>query len=205
MHAVSTTRQRLPKHERHAQLLAVARELIRDSGTDEFTLARLAALAGVTKPLVYDHFGDRAGVFAELYRDFESGQRQRLADALLDVEPELSAVARIVATAYIDCCLAEGRELNSVVAALAGSPALSLVRHEAEGAYLAMCRDALEPFAGAIDTAGLQAVVGAGDALARAALAGRIGADRAGEALAVVVAAVATDAQTNTTTIGDES
>ncbi|WP_249998473.1 TetR/AcrR family transcriptional regulator [Actinoplanes sp. M2I2] len=192
-------RRRLSKQERHAQLLHVARELIRDAGTDELTLGRLAERAGVTKPLVYDHFGDRAGVLAELYREFEARQREMLGIALDDAEPDLPAVADLVAGAYIDCCLAEGRELADVVAALEGSATLSRVRQEAEDAYLVMCRAALEPFAGPLDMAGMHAIVGAGDALARSALAGRISAGRARGALARVIIAVATDDGPDTT------
>lgn len=184
-------RRRLSKQERRTQLLGMARGLIRDAGTDEFTLGRLAERAGVTKPLVYDHFGDRAGVFAELYREFEEQQRKTLADALADAEPELSVVAGLVAGAYIDCCLAEGRELADVVAALAGFSTLGGVRQEAEDAYLAMCRTALEPFTGPLTLAGLQAVTGAGDALARTALDGRISAEQARGTLTTVVLAVA--------------
>ena len=186
-------RRRLPKAERHDQLLAAARELIRDAGTDEFTLGRLAERAGVTKPLVYDHFGDRSGVLVELYREFEARQRDTLDIALRDVEPELGAVCGIVAGAYIDCCLAEGRELADVVAALSGSSALSMVRREAEDAYLAACRDALAPYSGPLDEAALRAIVGAGDALARSVLDGGVSADRARAALARVIAATAAD------------
>lgn len=186
-------RRRLTKPERHAQLVAVARDLIRDAGTDELTLGRLAERAGVTKPLVYDHFGDRAGLLAELYREFEERQRATLAVALDGAEPRLTTVADLVAGAYVDCCLAEGRELADVVAALAGSPTLTALRHEAEDAYLVMCRDALEPLAGPVDAAGLHALTGAGDALARAALAGRITPERARAVLARVVVAVATE------------
>ncbi|MBD7996368.1 helix-turn-helix transcriptional regulator [Arthrobacter sp. Sa2CUA1] len=183
-------RRRLAKPERRIQLLEVARQLIRDAGTDGFTLGRLAERAGVTKPLVYDHFGDRAGVFAELYREFEARQRNTLAAALADAEPKLPVVAGLVAGAYIDCCLAEGRELADVVAALAGFSTLAGVRQEAEDAYLAMCRTALEPLAGPIDLAGLQSIIGAGDALARSALAGRISAEKASGTLTTVVLAV---------------
>lgn len=186
-------RQRLSKSDRHRQLLDTARELIRDEGTDTFTLGRLAERAGVTKPLVYDHFGDRSGVLVELYREFESRQRDTLDVALRDVEPELGAVSGIVAAAYIDCCLAEGRELADVVAALSGSSALSMVRREAEDAYLAACRDALAPYSGPLDEAALRAIVGAGDALARSVLDGGVSADRARAALARVIAATATD------------
>jgi AcrR family transcriptional regulator len=186
-------RRRLSKPDRHAQLLEAARELIRDAGTDEFTLGRLAEKAGVTKPLVYDHFGDRAGVLVELYREFEARQRDTLDVALRNAEPELTAVCVIVAGAYIDCCLAEGRELADVVAALSGSSALSMVRREAEDAYLAACGAALAPYSVALDEAALRAIIGAGDALARSALDGATSADRARGALARVIAAIATD------------
>jgi AcrR family transcriptional regulator len=186
-------RRRMSKQQRHTQLLQVARELIRDAGTGEFTLARLADRAGVTKPLVYDHFGDRDGVLTELYREFEARQRETLRTALGETEPDLPTVADLVAGAYIDCCLAEGRELADVVAALTGSATLNRLRQEAETAYLDMCRAALTPLAGPIDTAGLQAIVGAGDALARSALDERISPERARDALARVVTAVATE------------
>ena len=127
-------RRRLSKQERHGQLLDAARELIRDAGTDQFTLARLADRAGVTKPLVYDHFGDKAGVLAELYRAFEARQRDMLHTALREGEPDLEETASLVAGAYIDCCLAEGRELADIVAALTGSSTLSRLRQEAEDA-----------------------------------------------------------------------
>ncbi|WP_329379987.1 TetR/AcrR family transcriptional regulator [Streptomyces sp. NBC_01716] len=197
--SAATPRRRLSKQKRHAQLLEVARELIRDMGTDEFTLGRLAERAGVTKPLVYDHFGDRSGVLAELYREFEAHQREMLGVALDDAGPELPAVAGVVAGAYIDCCLAEGRELADVVAALAGSPTLSRLRQEAEDAYLAMCREALEPLAGPIDAAGLHVIIGAGDALARGALSGRISSARAHGALTRVITAIATEDRRDTT------
>lgn len=191
-HVASASRRRLSKPERHTQLLESARRLIRERGTDEFTLARLAEHAGVTKPLVYEHFGDRAGVLAELYRAFESRQRETLAAALLDAPPEIDVVATIMAGAYIDCCLAEGRELADVVAALTGSSTLSRLRQEAEDAYLRMCRTALEPLTGPLEHADLLAVVGAGDALARRALDGSLSADRARAALTRLIAMIAT-------------
>ncbi|WP_223624918.1 TetR/AcrR family transcriptional regulator [Microbacterium sp. EST19A] len=187
-------RQRMPKPVRHTQLLDAARDLIRAAGTDEFSLARLAEHAGVTKPLVYDHFGDRSGVLAELYREFEHRQRETLATALQNAPQDLGVVSGVVAGAYIDCCLAEGRELADVVAALAGSATLTRLRQEAEEAYLDMCRSALEPLSGPMEPAGLLAIIGAGDALARRALDGSITAAQARSALSKVVAAVAGDA-----------
>lgn len=121
--------------------------------------------------------------------------------ALAGAEQEVRAVARVVAGAYIDCCLAEGRELADVVAALAGSPTLSRLRQEAEDAYLTMCREALAPFSGRIDATGLRAVIGAGDALARDALADRISSADARSTLARVITAIAADDQHDTTQV----
>jgi len=184
-------RRRMPRHERRAQLLAVARELIRDGGTDEFTLGRLAERAGVTKPVVYDHFGDRAGALAELYRAFEEQQRASLTAALAGVDPSLASVCAAVAGAYIDCSLAEGRELADVVSALAGSATLAEVRREAEDAYLELCRVALATCDARLDHAAARAVVGAGDALARSVLEHRIGAESAKSSLSRVLRALA--------------
>lgn len=183
-------RRRMPRSERRAQLLAVARELIREAGTDEFTLGRLAERAGVTKPVVYDHFGDRAGALAELYRAFEEQQRSTLIAALADTDPDLEGVSRAVAGAYIDCSLAEGRELADVVSALDGSVTLGEVRREAEAAYLALCHEALAKCGARLDGAGAQALVGAGDSLSRAALDGRISAASAHDALTRVLRAL---------------
>ncbi|WP_424447370.1 TetR/AcrR family transcriptional regulator [Microbacterium arborescens] len=184
-------RRRMPRHERRTQLLAAARELIRDAGTDQFTLGRLAERAGVTKPIVYDHFGDRAGALAELYRAFEEQQRATLTAALAGADPTLGSVCAAVAGAYIDCSLAEGHELADVVSALAGSATLAEVRREAEDAYLALCRDALATCGGRLDHAAARAVIGAGDALARAVLEHRISAASARSSLSRVLRALA--------------
>lgn len=50
-------KKRLPKEERNRQLMDVAWSIVRGEGTDALTLGYLAERAGVTKPVVYDHFG----------------------------------------------------------------------------------------------------------------------------------------------------
>ncbi|PZA18708.1 hypothetical protein, partial [Modestobacter versicolor] len=87
-----------------------------------------------------------------------------------------------------------GRELSGVVAALEGSPTLSLLRQEADDAYLDVCGRALFPSSVPARSAGLRAIIGAGDALFRDVLADRITPTDACETLARVVAAVAASA-----------
>lgn len=187
----SAPRRRLSWDARHAQLLDAFRDLIRTHDLSDVTLARVAAHAGVTKPVAYDHFGDLSGLLSEVYRAFESHQRDALVAALAHAPQDLTAVADLVAEAYIGCCIAEGMELAAVVSALRGSTTLNALRSEAELAYLEICCEALEPWTGAIDPAPLSAIPGAGDALARSILSGTLSTARASVTLAEVVRAVA--------------
>ncbi|WP_395308857.1 TetR/AcrR family transcriptional regulator [Mycobacterium sp. AMU20-3851] len=185
-------KKRMSKDRRHAQLLDVAQELIRADGSDALTLARIAERAGVAKPLVYNHFGTRAAVLAELYRAFDDRQHAALDAALSAAPGDLVAVAQTIADAYIGCARSEGTELPGLVAALAGSPELDRIRREADQSFGGKCRSALLPFArsGEIPDAAIHAMLGAADALARAVIAGEVSADSANAALATVIAAL---------------
>ncbi|WP_219405671.1 TetR/AcrR family transcriptional regulator [Pseudomonas sp. Colony2] len=169
-------RRRLSRDDRLRQLLDVAWQLVREEGTDALTLGHLAELAGVTKPVVYDHFGDRAGLLAALYEDFDARQNQVFAAAIEASEPTLDDRAWVIASCYVDCVLLQGREIPGVIAALAGSPELEAIKREYDVIFLGKCRDALAPFAvdGVIGQPGLRAMLGAADALSHAAASGEI-------------------------------
>ncbi|WP_207573598.1 TetR/AcrR family transcriptional regulator [Mycolicibacterium bacteremicum] len=183
-------KKRMSKAQRHAQLLDVAGELIRVEGSDALTLARIAERAGVAKPLVYNHFGTRAGVLAELYRAFDERQHAALDAALSAAPGDLGMIAQTIADAYIGCAVSEGTELPGLVAALAGSPELDRIRRDADQTFGSKCRAALQPFAGSgeIPDAAIHAILGAADAVARAVIAGDIGAEQAHAALTTVIA-----------------
>ena len=72
----------MSREQRHRQLLDVAWQLVRNEGTDALTLGRLAEQASVTKPVVYDHFGTRAGLLAALYLEFDERQTANMYAAL---------------------------------------------------------------------------------------------------------------------------
>jgi AcrR family transcriptional regulator len=50
--------------ERREQLLGVARKLFAERGFDGTSIEEIAARAGVTKPVVYEHFGGKEGIYA---------------------------------------------------------------------------------------------------------------------------------------------
>lgn len=168
----SPAKKRLPKEARHRQLMDVAWSIVRGEGSDALTLGHLAVCAGVSKPVVYDHFGTRTGLLGELYRDYDARQHARMDAALQACGPSLPAVAKVIAATYVDCVLQMGREMPGVSAALAGSPELDALKKEHEALFLAKCRQALQPFAKKpLAPAGMRAMLGTAEAVSFAAAA----------------------------------
>jgi len=50
--------------ERREQLILVGRQLFADKGFEAVTVEEIAATAGVSKPVVYEHFGGKEGLYA---------------------------------------------------------------------------------------------------------------------------------------------
>lgn len=170
------SRRRLPREARTRQLLEASWTLIRDEGTDALTLGRLAEVAGITKPVVYDHFGTRNGLLAALYEDYDIRQTALFDAAVAAAKPNVQDKARVIAGAYVDCVLTQGREIQGVLAALSGSPELTAVKRQYQEAFIRKCAGIFAPFAGpeGVSTASLWAMLGAADALSDAAVVGDI-------------------------------
>jgi AcrR family transcriptional regulator len=185
-------RKRLSRDERRRQLLDVAWQLVREEGTDALSLGRLAEQAGVTKPVVYDHFETRTGLLVALYQEYDARQTAMLDQALAGCAADLAGRAWVIAEAYVDCVTTQGREIPGVSAALAGSPEMEALKRGYEGPFMDKCRQALAPFApqGEIGVAGLWVLVGAADALSLAAASGELGAQAAKQELQATIVAM---------------
>jgi AcrR family transcriptional regulator len=182
----------MSREERLRQLLDVAWQLVREEGTDALTLGRLAEQAGVTKPVVYDHFTTRPGLLAVLYQEFDARQTALMDTALEASEPTLPSKAMVIASSYVDCVLLQGREIPGVIAALTSSPELEKIKREYEAIFMGKCRNALLPFAGTGDIApaSLRAMLGAAEALSHAAATGEITAEQAQDELFETIVAM---------------
>lgn len=189
---METGRVRLTRAARHRQLVDVSWRIVREQGTDALTLGRLAELAGVTKPVVYDQFRSRNGLLATLYREFDDRQTAVIDAALAVSGPALESKAEVVATSYIDCVLLQGREIPDVIAALSGSAELETIKRDYHLAFIEKCRSIFAPFAesGAIPAAGLWAMLGAAEAVSHAAAIGDLTPEQAANELAQVIVAM---------------
>ena len=190
--APAQPRRRLAREDRLRQLLDVAWQIIRAEGTDALTLGYLAEKAGVTKPVVYDHFVTRSGLLAALYRDFDTRQTVLMDAAIAQSEPTLTGIASVIATAYVECVMLQGNEIPGIIAALASSPELEKIKREYEAIFLEKCRLDLTPHAsgGQITQAGLRAMLGAAEALSHAAANGEISAQEASDELFATILAM---------------
>jgi AcrR family transcriptional regulator len=175
----------MSREERYRQLLDVAWRLVREEGTEALTLGRLAEQAGVTKPVVYDHFSTRPGLLAALYQEFDARQTALMDAALQTSEDTLLGTATVIASSYVDCVLLQGNEIPGVIAALASSPELEKIKREYEAIFMNKCRMALSPFTreNAIAPASLRAMLGAAEALSHAAATGEITPEQAQDEL----------------------
>lgn len=194
-HKGPPARTRLARDARRRQLLEVAWRLVREEGADALSLGRLAEQAGVTKPVVYDHFETRNGLLIALYREYDARQNELIDAALEASAPTLAAKAAVIAETYLDCVLQQGGEIPGVSAALAASSELEKVKREYEAGWMEKCRVALAPFAAAGDIrpAGLWGMLGAAEALARAAATGGLPAAEARDELARAIMAAVDD------------
>ncbi|MEU3556710.1 TetR/AcrR family transcriptional regulator [Streptomyces fragilis] len=181
--------RRLSSTERRAQLVSIARDVIATEGTDALTLAYLASRAGVSKPLVYDHFPSRSELLLSLYQDFDQRHLADLRAATARTPPGLRQRVEAIAAAHVACVVSQGVELSGVVAALAGTPALERARQESERRYVDICRQAIRTAEGGADLSEEAAIafVGAADALGHAAARGTIHPDVARSTITTVL------------------
>lgn len=179
----------MARDARRQQLIAVAWSIVQQQGTEALTLGRLASEAGITKPVVYSHFQDRTGLLAALYRAFDDRQNAVIDAAIARSGETASARAKVLADSYVECVLAQGREIPGIIAALSGSPELERIRRECETLFLEKCRKALAPASpsGTVSTIGLRSMLGAAEALSRAAADGEIAPGEAKSELEAII------------------
>ncbi|MGK8553201.1 TetR/AcrR family transcriptional regulator [Nocardia gipuzkoensis] len=144
---MTATPTRLSKQARREQLLDTAIAIVRSEGADGLTLPTLAEAAGVSRPIVYDHFGTRSGLLLALYRRLDERHRAATTQALRGAAPTPDEIARVMSTAYF-ACATDMPEFNAVSAALKGNPEMEAIQHEMLDSYTDLMAAALLPHSG---------------------------------------------------------
>jgi AcrR family transcriptional regulator len=107
--------RRLRSTERREQLLSVAAELFADGGYDATTMDQVAARAGVTKPLLYQHFESKHALYEEIVTIAASALLDKLAVAAAPPASPREKVERGL-TAYFDAVLSEDASYRLLLA-----------------------------------------------------------------------------------------
>ncbi|MGO1768185.1 MAG: TetR/AcrR family transcriptional regulator [Advenella sp.] len=167
----------MPKEERRQQLLETALLIIRDEGADRLTLGNLAVCAGVSKPVVYEHFGTRSVLLIELYRWIDTERVSAFQAAMAAETRDQGETIRLLATSYIHCATDITDDFHTVGAALAGSQEKAAVFQELLDNVIMMFVAVLKPFdtlpEGELEKRCI-GFVGAGEALSSALVRGTL-------------------------------
>jgi AcrR family transcriptional regulator len=89
--------------ERREQLIAIGRALFAEKGYDGASIEEVAARAGVSKPVVYEHFGGKEGLYAVVVDREMADLLQRLTASMADGHAyELVEKAALARLTYIE-------------------------------------------------------------------------------------------------------
>ncbi len=89
--------------QRREQLIAIGRQLFAERGYDATSVEEIAARAKVSKPVVYEHFGGKEGLYAVVVDREVRAMIERLSTALTSGHPrELLEQAAIALLDYIE-------------------------------------------------------------------------------------------------------
>jgi AcrR family transcriptional regulator len=165
---VRSKRTRLSREERRRQLLDTAKGIIGALGADALTLVSLAEAAGVSRPVVYDQFHTRSGLFIALYEEIAERQLGILRDRLANAKPAFRSIAKAASEAYMRCYATVGPEAFAIVAALKGDETMERFGRKLLRRYVNAYAEALRPYTRLSDDALVvrcTAIVGAAEAL----------------------------------------
>ncbi|MDX1658504.1 MAG: TetR/AcrR family transcriptional regulator [Nitriliruptorales bacterium] len=93
-------RVRMTGRERREQLIGVGREVFAERGYEAASVEEIADRAGVTKPVVYEHFGGKEGLYAVIVDRAVQSLLDRIVTALETAEHPRNAV-RSAAEAFL--------------------------------------------------------------------------------------------------------
>ena len=101
--SVGRPRVRMTGRERREQLLDVGRALFAEKGFEATSIEEISARAGVSKPVVYEHFGGKEGLYAVVVDREMSDLLDRLTGALSSGHPrQLVERAALALLTYIE-------------------------------------------------------------------------------------------------------
>lgn len=168
-------KRRLSWPDRHQDLLEKGLNIVREEGVDALTLGVLAQQAGVSKPVVYDHFETRSVLLTALYRWIDAERKQAFQEGMARGEIAYESTVDALSSTYIRCATDASGEFFAIGAAMTGSEERARIYRELVDTGVRMFEAVLRPHVRLPDLE-LQrlciALVGAGESLSTSVLEG---------------------------------
>jgi AcrR family transcriptional regulator len=162
-------RRRLARADRARVVIEAAEEIFAARGFARASMTEIATRAGVTKPVLYDHFGSKDGLLAEVIRRAGVELRAALEAAVAEADSPADALARGLST-YFDFIEKHARSwtvlLNEGTASPAGIEALEAVRRDQADYIAGLIAEQLPAARQTAAPVYAQAVIGACERLA---------------------------------------
>lgn len=98
----TATRNRMTGPQRRQQLISIGRALFAEKGFEGTSVEEIAASAGVSKPVIYEHFGGKEGLYAVVVDREISALLGQITDALTEHEGNARALLEAAALALLD-------------------------------------------------------------------------------------------------------
>lgn len=140
---------RMSRDERRNHLLDTAWRLISEKGVEAQTLAEVAKLGGVSKPVAYNHFGTRSAPLCALYERYYSDPISSVEIALTS-HSVLEAAATTIVSSYLKCVFESGTVAAALSGAMSGASELEAMKQDCDDRYHTLCKMALEARSGRV-------------------------------------------------------
>jgi AcrR family transcriptional regulator len=141
-------RRRLRAPQRRENLLDVAAALIEAHGIDKLRMETLAAAAGVSKPVAYDHFPDRSALIAALIERYSKRLLNSVGVELQNAAPGFEGLLRAATRGYFEAVAQHGVPLKSLWASVAGDPEVERLRQTNRERFIAVWAGLIQAEAG---------------------------------------------------------
>jgi AcrR family transcriptional regulator len=105
----------MPGPDRREKILNAASQLLAEKGPAALRPDRIAAAAGVSRPVVYDHFSGRDSLAAALVERYSKKLFARVEEAFSAHADDFEAAVRAALSAYLDCVQEEGAGLRTLL------------------------------------------------------------------------------------------
>jgi AcrR family transcriptional regulator len=152
----ATQRPRLPREQRREQLLDVTKQVVGEHGMHAVSIDRVAREAGVSRPIIYEHFNDLNGLLSALLEREATRALEQLTEFMptdAGTGTELLDILMAALTGYLEAVRADPVTWRLVLMPPEGAPEFLRERVESGRAAVvaqlaALIEQAFEPWGG---------------------------------------------------------